>query len=294
MKTLAIFINLFFCVLFTHANFTYSSSLDTVNVEVISDEACPGAIINFGIINKSTTPLDSIWWKGDYDSILNRYNWDRKGLASNIVISNPKWIFFTNAGVGKFPFTVTVKNVLGYYKTYYDTVETGEPLINILNDPAICCNMNDTIYADVRFLTKPYNTLQWVDNASANTSPVLLQNKDKFPISLLAGRSSIDLKLIIEDSKGCRGSVSKYFNLTTNVDLVKINAIKISPNPTYQSILIDGLSYEVENSAMIYSIQGQLLKSIPTIEKNEIDLSEFDSGVYLIKINGFAHRVVKM
>jgi hypothetical protein len=50
----------------------------------------------------------------------------------------------------------------------------------------------------------------------------------------------------------------------------------------------------MNNSAMIYSIQGQLLKLITTIENAEIDLSDFNPGVYLIKINDVAHRVVKL
>lgn len=77
-------------------------------------------------------------------------------------------------------------------------------------------------------------------------------------------------------------------------DIIYTKKFFISPNPTTHTIHIDGLSTEMNNSAMIYSIQGQLLKSIPTIENAEIDLSDLAPGIYLIKINDVAHRVVRL
>ena len=91
-------------------------------------------------------------------------------------------------------------------------------------------------------------------------------------------------------------TASRNYELTISTGLndFKTTKLNIHPNPTTQSIHIDGLSTEMNNSAMIYSIQGQVLKSIPTIENAEIDLSDFNPGVYLIKINDVAHRVVKL
>jgi PKD repeat protein len=87
--------------------------------------------------------------------------------------------------------------------------------------------------------------------------------------------------------------------LSVNIGFIGIEnnrktKLNIHPNPTTHTIHIDGLSTEMNNSAMIYSIQGQLLKLITTIENAEIDLSDFNPGVYLIKINDVAHRVVKL
>ncbi len=98
------------------------------------------------------------------------------------------------------------------------------------------------------------------------------------------------------DMEIVENTASRNYQLSIATGLNNFNTIKLNilPNPTNQSIHIDGLTIEINNSAMIYSIQGQLLKSIPTIENNEIDLSEFNPGVYLIKINDVAHRVVKL
>ncbi len=87
---------------------------------------------------------------------------------------------------------------------------------------------------------------------------------------------------------------SLYNSTSTGIIKSKSMKIDVTPNPTSHSIEIDGLSIEMNNKAMIYSIHGQLLKSIPTIENAEIDLSDFNSGVYLIKINDVTHRVVKL
>jgi hypothetical protein len=271
-----------------------SALIDTVNVEIQSDEACPGAIINFHLINKSVTPLDSIRWRGDYDVINNHFSFDKYGSALNNNVLNPQWIFFSNNGIGKFPISIEVKNVLGFYKTYYDTVETGEPWINIINDPATCCGLNDTIKVDVRFLTKPYNTCMWYDNAVDTFFSVLSYNKDKFPVSLLAGRTSIDLKVRIEDSKGCKAEVTKFFNLTTPVSTSKRDHLIISPNPTNNTISITGLSKTDDNLAILYNVQGKVIMNFKAENNVPIDLSLLDNGVYLLKIGQVVKRVAKL
>ena len=267
-----------------------STLIDTVNVEIQSDEACPGAIINFHVINKSTTPLDSIWWRGDFDVISNYYFFYKYGSALNNNVLNPHWIFFSNNGIGKFPVSIEVKNVLGFYKTYYDTVETGEPWVHIINDPSTCCGLNDTIKVDVRFLTKPYNTLQWIDN----TTGALLSFQEKFPVSLLAGRTSIDLKVRIEDSKGCKAEVTKFFNLTTPVSASKRDRLIISPNPTSNNIFVSGLSETDDNLAILYNVQGKVIMNFKAENNVPIDLSSFDNGVYLLKVGQVVKRVAKL
>jgi hypothetical protein len=288
MKIIYAIVLFLFSITITKAS--NSTLIDTVNVEIQSDEACPGAIINFHVINKSTTPLDSIWWRGDFDVISNYYFFYKYGSALNNNVLNPHWIFFSNNGIGKFPVSIEVKNVLGFYKTYYDTVETGEPWVHIINDPSTCCGLNDTIKVDVRFLTKPYNTLQWIDN----TTGALLSFQDKFPVSLLAGRTSIDLKVRIEDSKGCTAEVTKFFNLTTPVSASKRDRLIISPNPTSNNIFVSGLSETDDNLAILYNAQGKVIMNFKAENNIPIDLSSLDNGVYLLKVGQVVKRVVKM
>lgn len=288
MKIIYAIVLFLFSITITKAS--NSTLIDTVNVEIQSDEACPGAIINFHLINKSVTPLDSIWWRGDYDVTTNHYLFEKSGLVSERNNLNPIWIFSSHNGIGKFPISIEVKNVLGFYRTYYDTVETGEPWINIINDPATCCGLNDTIKVDVRFLTKPYNTLQWIDN----TTGALLSFQEKFPVSLLAGRTSIDLKVRIEDSKGCKAEVTKFFNLTTPVSASKRDRLIISPNPTSNNIFVSGLSETDDNLAILYNVQGKVIMNFKAENNVPIDLSSFDNGVYLLKVGQVVKRVAKL
>lgn len=109
-------------------------------------------------------------------------------------------------------------------------------------------------------------------------------------------------RIELKTNTNCIGSGvtnPRVFSNTTAAKILDINnknrqRFKLSPNPTSSSVYIEGLPSNFDNNVSIYSIQGQLLKSIPTIENNEIDISEFNPGVYLIKINDVAHRVVKL
>jgi hypothetical protein len=290
MKILLAIISFLFLNSNSFASIFVDTKLDTVNVEIQSDEACPGSIVNFHLINKSSTPLDSIWWKGDYDMSSQNYLFDRSGSATEPNLLNPKWIFSSNNGVGFFPFTLTVKNVLGFTKTYYDTVETGEPLLEIINDPLTCCGFDDTIKLNVRFLTKPYNTCQWIDNTTGMMFPV---NGDIFQLVLLTGRSSINLKVVIEDSKGCSGEAIKFFNLTTGISNSDASTFLISPNPTANNLNISGLPENETNDLFIFDLLGKEVYSQKVKGIAEVDLTRLSKGVYFVRVGATTRKVIK-
>ncbi len=183
--------------------------------EILSDSACPGAIINFGLTVTPTATIDSVFWLGDYDAATSTYLFDRRGKYTDASARSPQWIFYSNGGVGLFPVTATLKDIYGCYTTMYDTVNTGEPYIDILNDPSLCYDTKkDSIKMLPHFLSKPYNTVQWIDN---NNSQVLYQSndgKDAFPLSIIAGRRYINLRVRIEDSKGCKAEAVQQFTLS--------------------------------------------------------------------------------
>jgi len=59
--------------------------------------------------------------------------------------------------------------------------------------------------------------------------------------------------------------------------------VKIYPNPTYNFVNISGTtSFEF---ASIYNIEGQLIKQITVDGSARLDLSELESGVYLIRVS---------
>lgn len=184
------------------------------NFKILSDSACPGSIINFGLDITPTATIDSIFWLGDYDAATSTFLFDRKGAYADVALRTPKWIFSSNAGVGSFPITCTLMDIYGCTTTMYDTVNTGEPYIDFISDTTLCYDTKkDSIRILPHFLTKPYNTVQWIDN---NNSQVLYQandGNDAFPTSRVAGRRYVNLRVVIEDSKGCRGEVVQQYTL---------------------------------------------------------------------------------
>ncbi len=187
---------------------------------LLKDSACPGAIINFGIQLNTTIPIDSVFWQGDWDPIQNKYLFIKSGPYFDPFYSQPKWIFSgTNGGVGSFPVSLTLKDMFGCTSTVTDTVRTGEPRIDITSDPSLCYDTKrDSIKIIPRYLTKPYNTVQWIDN---NTGQVIYQandGKDAMPLSVVAGRRYINLKVVIEDAKGCKGEAFQNFTLSPWLD----------------------------------------------------------------------------
>ncbi|WP_347173083.1 T9SS type A sorting domain-containing protein [Polaribacter uvawellassae] len=82
-----------------------------------------------------------------------------------------------------------------------------------------------------------------------------------------------------------RGLLSKYsFNPTLSIDDISINnnntVIKVYPNPTNNIFTIDLINNSIKKIEL-YSINGQLLN---TYFKNKINLENFISGLYLLKV----------
>lgn len=275
---------------FSFASNIVDAKLDTINVDLQSEDACPGSLVFFHLVNKSSTPLDSVYWRGDWDVNTQQYLFWRSGKALERNNLNPSWFFSTNNGLGKFPISVEVTNVLGFRKTIYDTVEIGEPILEIINNPLTCCGFEDTIKLNVRFLTKPYNTCVWYDNNSGMMFPL---NDDKFPLVLLTGRSSINLKVVIEDAKGCKGEAIKSFNLTTGLSEYKLSQIFIQPNPTSSKITISGLPENEPHDLFIFDVLGKEVYSQKAQGTTELDLSSLSKGVYFVRVGATTKRIIR-
>jgi hypothetical protein len=180
------------------------------------DSACPGSVINMGVQLNTTVPIDSVFWQGDWSAISNTYLFDTKGPYNDPFYSSPKWIFNgSNGGSGKFPVTLTLKDIYGCTTTIVDTVSIGEPRIDIVNDPNVCYDTKlDSIRIIPRYLTKPYNTVQWIDKNNGQVIYQANDGKDAMPLSIVAGRRYLNLRVSIEDAKGCRGIAEQDFKLS--------------------------------------------------------------------------------
>ena len=204
------------------------------DVKLLHDSACPGSIINLTALVSPTTPHIKFYeWTGDNGLMTLTYD-------SLNVINPAKWIFSSDGGGGlgrgKFGIQLRVIDVNGCETILKDTIETGEPYVEILGDTSMCVSQEDTIKIKPFFLTLPFNTVQWYDNA---TGSLLYQGGYEMPATKLAGRRYVDLRVDIEDAKGCSGTGRKSFKLSPavkfNPDSVCIGdpvdfTLKFAPN----------------------------------------------------------------
>lgn len=66
----------------------------------------------------------------------------------------------------------------------------------------------------------------------------------------------------------------------------------IFPNPSSSKIYIDGLTQETV--VQIYSVDGKKLYSTSVKDNEEIDISNLQPGVYILKVEGQSKRILKM
>jgi hypothetical protein len=76
-------------------------------------------------------------------------------------------------------------------------------------------------------------------------------------------------------------------NFEKNVGIASIETsnIKIYPNPTTGKVYT-----ETESDIKVYNLQGKLLQEA---FGNQIDLSNYSQGVYLLQVNGSWRKVIK-
>jgi hypothetical protein len=95
------------------------------------------------------------------------------------------------------------------------------------------------------------------------------------------------------------GTVKKYiidFVLDpTNVPLVDQASFRVFPNPASQNLTIDVAAFSSDMQLSIFNASGQLLRSQKLVSQRQvIDVSDFNQGVYIVKISSRNAQSVKM
>jgi hypothetical protein len=257
------------------------------DVKLVHDSACPLAIINLSAVVSPTTPKIVFFeWKGD------------SGLLDSAKLNTDKikWIFASDGsgglGRGKFGVQLRVIDVNGCETILKDTIETGEPYVEILGDTSMYISQEDTIKIKPYFLTLPFNTVQWYDNT---TGSLIYQGGYEMPATKLAGRLNVDLRVDIEDSKGCAGSGRKYFNLATGLNNQGQNNFTFYPNPVTSKLYFSENSITNNFIYSVYDINGKcLIYNENLSDENFIDFSLFSKGVYILKCDNRILKIVKL
>jgi hypothetical protein len=100
--------------------------------------------------------------------------------------------------------------------------------------------------------------------------------------------------IVYDNQMKCSDSSNLTINVFTGINDIKNSNIKIYPNPTNNIINIEGLTKNENNTIQIFDVQGKLVITKTINEKGTIDLTELNKGVYVIKIEELAQRIVKM
>jgi hypothetical protein len=83
-------------------------------------------------------------------------------------------------------------------------------------------------------------------------------------------------------------SVWKEFNIVgveVGIELIETDIVKFYPNPTTGQVYT-----ETESDIKVYNQQGEVLQET---FGNQIDLSDYPQGVYLLQVNGKWSKVIK-
>jgi len=100
--------------------------------------------------------------------------------------------------------------------------------------------------------------------------------------------------LVITDSIGCSvtDGVFKVYTISSSIDETILHDIQVYPNPTAQNLYVT--SKEEITRLLVYDFNGQLIKEQ---KGDELNLSEFKNGLYLLKVvfkdNVFVTRIIE-
>jgi N-acetylneuraminic acid mutarotase len=84
--------------------------------------------------------------------------------------------------------------------------------------------------------------------------------------------------------------------ITTGLGEDLPNTLQIYPNPTTNELIISTTSPQINESIEIYSLQGELVLSIPWCAPAKIDLTNLQNGIYFLRIQstpGNAYKIIK-
>jgi hypothetical protein len=87
-----------------------------------------------------------------------------------------------------------------------------------------------------------------------------------------------------------------YSQATSAEDLEEKKKLTISPNPTNNQFTVTGIEKQQRNSLNVLDMHGKILRTVDcsNLESINIDLSDFNNGLYLFSIEGYPSvRILK-
>ncbi|MFK7925539.1 MAG: T9SS type A sorting domain-containing protein [Bacteroidia bacterium] len=169
---------------------------------------------------------------------------------------------------------------------YTDSVVVTEPTLLVVSSTAVADSANTgigSISVTASGGTMPY-TYSWDGTAGPADS---------------TGLNGGTYSIAIVDANGCTDTVSVTVDDVVSIeDIDFITNLTISPNPTNGMAVIDlVLTKNADVSISIYSITGELVKTIAPVKtqqiNQQIDLSTFAEGLYFVRFSIDNHVATK-
>jgi hypothetical protein len=127
-----------------------------------------------------------------------------------------------------------------------------------------------------------YNSYQWKLDGNG------IDGANNYQLNITQGGS---YNVVVETIEGCEGVSNPYNVATTDIEQAVASSTIAYPNPTKSTVIIEG---EKMSSYKVLNAYGKvILKGEKTNLKQEIDLSEFSNGIYLIRLNGKTYQIIK-
>lgn len=152
--------------------------------------------------------------------------------------------------------------------------DTFDIIIHSLPTPII--NSNGSILN-----TGSFASYQWYLNGGA-----IVNANDSAHIATQNGSYTV----LVSDTNGCSKISDPFpFNATGIENITIANSIKVYPNPTLSTINIDS---PIPISSELFTIEGRRI--LRTKKTKKIEISDYSSGFYLLKISDINGRVIKI
>jgi hypothetical protein len=97
----------------------------------------------------------------------------------------------------------------------------------------------------------------------------------------------------ITDANNCVKTDSVYVNFVTGIEELNAAGISVFPNPVNDVIIINSEKMEIDE-IKIYDINGKLIKhEIINSSNLEVDVTEFETGIYFINMKSSTVKIIK-
>ena len=161
--------------------------------------------------------------------------------------------------------------------------------------------LNLPIYTN-SYRLNDYKFVAHIDNLPSNTLVYLVDNYNDNNDPLVSGENVISFSV----DQNVPGSIAsdrfeiKFDNTTLSVDDFEAAGISMYPNPVEDKVTLDLSQFnEQARQLSLYDVTGKLINNytIDNQENYEINMSNYASGVYIVKIETasgqWQHKLVK-